>query len=247
MCPVSRCRRGLRRDPSGSALPIIPQSVSRGTRFSRLHWFAVARPVRLIAPWADRTKFPWPTGGFYIQASDGSVTLPVAGYDYNSTGLLCWRDFHPQERQLASLHQIVRAEPQEARLVLIDPDLKRARRLDPVVVHLFDGGVRRQDLGHLEGDLAHLSGVRPAHAVLKRPADRRSQFKGVDPTDDARELGRKRLLQPGLDAFPLFQALRHNHSLGEEVVRELQVKRQVEPNRAPAHIGAPALHVRVRL
>src|SRR3954465_2727844 len=24
------------------------------------------------------------TGGFYIQASDGSVTLPVAGYDYNS-------------------------------------------------------------------------------------------------------------------------------------------------------------------
>src|SRR3954463_15182720 len=35
-------------------------------------------------PWTDRTKFPWPTGGFYIQASDGSVTLPVAGYDYNS-------------------------------------------------------------------------------------------------------------------------------------------------------------------
>jgi hypothetical protein len=23
-----------------------------------------------------------------------------------ATGLLCWRDFHPQERQLASLHQI---------------------------------------------------------------------------------------------------------------------------------------------
>src|SRR3954447_23890961 len=46
------------------------------------------------------------TGGFYIQASDGSVTLPVAGYDYNSTGLLCWRDFHPQEWQLALLHRI---------------------------------------------------------------------------------------------------------------------------------------------
>src|SRR4051812_28921065 len=56
-------------------------------------------------PWTDRTKFPWPTGGFYIQASNGSVTLPVAGYDYNSTGLLCWRDFPPQEWQLASLHQ----------------------------------------------------------------------------------------------------------------------------------------------
>src|SRR3954451_2394723 len=114
-------------------------------------------------PWTDRTKFPWPTGDFYIQASGGSVALPVAGYDYNSnwtpllaglspagmaaslaapdltefprppgaftsrlpagrspsppldmtttaTGLLCWRDFHPQEWQLASLHQI-RAGP----------------------------------------------------------------------------------------------------------------------------------------
>src|SRR3954470_18892701 len=51
-------------------------------------------------PWTDRTKFPWSTGDFYIQASDGSVALPAAGYDYNSTGLLCWRDFHPQEWQL---------------------------------------------------------------------------------------------------------------------------------------------------
>src|SRR3954465_15432610 len=57
-------------------------------------------------PWTDRTKFPWPTGDFYIQASDGSVALPAAGYDYNSAGHLCWRDFHPQERQLASLHRI---------------------------------------------------------------------------------------------------------------------------------------------
>src|SRR3954452_20862809 len=35
-------------------------------------------------PWTDRTKFPWPTGGFYIQAPGGSVALPAAGYDYNS-------------------------------------------------------------------------------------------------------------------------------------------------------------------
>src|SRR3954468_12574675 len=35
-------------------------------------------------PWTDRTEFPWPTGDFYIQASGGSVALPVAGYDYNS-------------------------------------------------------------------------------------------------------------------------------------------------------------------
>src|SRR4051794_18473964 len=89
MCPVSRCRRGLRRDPSGSALPTLPQSVSRGARLSRLHWFAFATACQVARP-PDRVSPA--TGGFYIQASDGSVTLPVAGYDYNSTGLLCWRE-----------------------------------------------------------------------------------------------------------------------------------------------------------
>src|SRR3954454_9504204 len=85
MCPVARCRRGLRRDLSGSALPTLPQSVSRGARFSRLHWFANCYGLSGCSPpWTDRTKFPWSTGDFYIQASDGSVALPAAGYDYNS-------------------------------------------------------------------------------------------------------------------------------------------------------------------
>src|SRR3954469_23771679 len=35
-------------------------------------------------PWTDRTRFPWSTGDFYIQASDGSVALPPAGDAYNS-------------------------------------------------------------------------------------------------------------------------------------------------------------------
>src|SRR5271165_4083007 len=34
--PVLRCRHGLRRDLSGSALPKFPQSASRGARLSRL-------------------------------------------------------------------------------------------------------------------------------------------------------------------------------------------------------------------
>src|SRR3954447_10480604 len=105
MCPVSRCRRGLRRDPSGSALPTLPQSVSRGTRFRGFTGSRLLRPVRLLAPLDGSDQVSPATGDFYIQASGGSVTLPVAGYDYNSTGLLCWRDFHPQEWQLASLHR----------------------------------------------------------------------------------------------------------------------------------------------
>src|SRR3954464_773666 len=85
MCPVARCRRGLRRDPSGSALPRLPQSVSRGARFSRLHWFPFSTAFPVARPPLDGSDRVSPaTGGFYIQASDGSVALPAAGYDYNS-------------------------------------------------------------------------------------------------------------------------------------------------------------------
>ena len=55
-------------------------------------------------PWTDRTWFPWPTGDFYIQASNAVGTL--LDMTTTVTGLLCWRVFHPQEWQLASLHQI---------------------------------------------------------------------------------------------------------------------------------------------
>src|SRR3954468_19464436 len=50
MCPVARRRRGLRRDLNGSALPRLPQSVPRGTRFSRLHWFAFATACQVARP-----------------------------------------------------------------------------------------------------------------------------------------------------------------------------------------------------
>src|SRR3954471_16694714 len=124
MCPVSRCRRGLRRDLNGSALPTLPQSVSRGARFSRLHWFATATAFQVARPLDGSDRVSPATGGFYIQASDGLVALPAAGYDYNSTGLLCWRDFHPQEWQLASLHQI-----QPGDIIVVSPwVLHRHRR-----------------------------------------------------------------------------------------------------------------------
>src|SRR5258707_4782816 len=84
--PELRCRHGLRRDLSSSALPILPQSVSRGARISGLpdsRNFAtacqVARPPVRIRPMHSAPE------GFYFQASNGSVALPVAGYDYNAS------------------------------------------------------------------------------------------------------------------------------------------------------------------
>src|SRR3954471_18853363 len=80
----TRCRHGLRRDLSGSALPTLPQSVSRGARFRGFTGSPLLRPVRLLAPLDGSDRVSPATGGFYIQASGGSVALPAAGYDYHS-------------------------------------------------------------------------------------------------------------------------------------------------------------------
>src|SRR5215475_12985385 len=56
-----------------------------GCQISWLPRFAhLLRPARLLAPLCtDPTGLP-AVGDFYFQASNGSVALPVAGYDYNS-------------------------------------------------------------------------------------------------------------------------------------------------------------------
>src|ERR1039458_1051984 len=75
---------GLRRMTTGSALPTLPQSVSRGRRFSWLHWFASATACQVARP-PVRIRLERPAfGDFYFQAFNGSVSLPVAGYNYNS-------------------------------------------------------------------------------------------------------------------------------------------------------------------
>src|SRR5271157_3232949 len=87
--PVLRCRHGLRRDLSGSALPKFPQSASRGARLSRLPGLLTLRPARLLAPPStDRTGFPAPEG-FYFQAFGSLVARPAAGYDYNMDWTPC--------------------------------------------------------------------------------------------------------------------------------------------------------------
>src|ERR1700732_218221 len=63
------------------------------------------RPAKLLAPLHGSDWDAPALGDFYNQAFDGSVSLPVAGYNYNSGWIsFCWRDLHPLEWQLASLH-----------------------------------------------------------------------------------------------------------------------------------------------
>jgi hypothetical protein len=76
---------GLRRDPTGSALPTVPQiRFTQGTYFVASLVRFPLRPVRLLAPLHGSDRVSPASEGFYIQASDESASLPAAGYDYNS-------------------------------------------------------------------------------------------------------------------------------------------------------------------
>ena len=97
---------GLRRMTTGSALPTLPQSVPRGRSISWLHWFASATACQVACPPVRIRLGTSPaTEDFYFQAFNVSVS-PSTLLDITTpaTGLLCWRDSHPLEWQLASLH-----------------------------------------------------------------------------------------------------------------------------------------------
>src|SRR3954469_20850945 len=68
-------------------------------------------------PWTDLTEFPRPPGAFTSRLPTGRSPFPSLDMTTTASGLLCWRDFHPQEWQLASLHQIlaIRARRQTLR------------------------------------------------------------------------------------------------------------------------------------
>src|SRR3954462_7048600 len=63
----------------------------------------------LAAP--DLTEFPQPPGAFTSRLPAGRSPFPSLDITKTATGLLCWRDFHPQEWQLASLHENPNALP----------------------------------------------------------------------------------------------------------------------------------------
>src|SRR5215813_2599767 len=79
--PVLRCRHGLRRDLSGSALPKFPQSASRGARLRGFTGSLPLRPVRLLAPLYGSNRLPGLRG---LLLPGFQRDHPVAGYDYNS-------------------------------------------------------------------------------------------------------------------------------------------------------------------
>ena len=79
-------------------------------RFARAAYF-VASLVRFrcglpgcLPPCTDRTGTPQPSGTFTSRLSTVRSPSPSLDMTTTVTGLLCWRDSHPLEWQLASLH-----------------------------------------------------------------------------------------------------------------------------------------------
>src|SRR6476646_2242462 len=104
--PELRCRHGLRRDLSSSALPILPAiRFTRGKYFGASRFTHLLRPAKLLAPLYGSDRYARPPGAFTSRLPTDRLPSPLLDMTTTATGLLCWRDFHPLEWQLASLHQ----------------------------------------------------------------------------------------------------------------------------------------------
>src|SRR5260370_30116596 len=105
--PELRCRHGLRRDLSSSALPILPAiRFTRGKYFGASRFTHLLRPAKLLAPLYGSDRHARPPGAFTSRLPTDRLPSPLLDMTTTATGLLCWRGSHPLEWQLAPLHQI---------------------------------------------------------------------------------------------------------------------------------------------
>jgi hypothetical protein len=84
-CPVNRSRRGP--SPRSERLGALDDPAirfRRGTYFGASRFALCCGLSGCSPPWTDLTGDCPATGGFYIQACNGLVTLPATGYHYDS-------------------------------------------------------------------------------------------------------------------------------------------------------------------
>ena len=79
---------------------------TRGPSFGASRFTHLLRPAKLLAPLYGSDRYARPSGAFTSRLSTARLPSPLLDMTTTATGLLCWRDFHPREWQLASLHQI---------------------------------------------------------------------------------------------------------------------------------------------
>ena len=116
----------------------------------------------------------------------------------------------------------------------------RSVRIGSIQLKLMDcvRRIARHHGGRLVGELADFLRVRPADAVLQRPAHRRPQLQRREARHDLGELLAEHPGQARAHALACREALGDDDDLREEVVRQLHVQRQVEAHRALADVAA---------
>ena len=82
----------------------------------------------------------------------------------------------PETAAFSTAASEARAQPEQARLILVDPDAQLAGRLVPIEVDAPRIGIPGDDLREPQRGLPHLFLVGPAHAILYRPADGRPEL-----------------------------------------------------------------------
>src|SRR4029077_18911146 len=83
-------------------LPRTPASAKISLRTSRRRSL---RPAKLFAPLYGSDRCARPPRAFTSRLPTDRSPSPLLDITTTATGLLCWRDLHPLEWQLASLHQ----------------------------------------------------------------------------------------------------------------------------------------------
>src|SRR5438876_2725636 len=78
---------------------------TRGTSFGASRFTHLLRPVRLLALLYGSDRCARPPRAFTSRLPTDRSPSPLLDITTTATGLLCWRDLHPLEWQLASLHQ----------------------------------------------------------------------------------------------------------------------------------------------
>src|SRR4249920_1241810 len=77
---------------------------ARGTHFGASRFTHLLRPAKLFAPLYGSDRYARPPRAFTSRLPTDRLPSPLLDMTTTVTGLLCWRDFHPLEWQLASLH-----------------------------------------------------------------------------------------------------------------------------------------------
>src|SRR6516165_10204392 len=79
---------------------------TRGTSFGASRFTHLLQPANLLAPLYGSDRYARPSRAFTSRLPTDRLPSPLLDMTTTATGLLCWRDSHPLEWQLASLHQI---------------------------------------------------------------------------------------------------------------------------------------------